>query len=171
MKRLAVLRHAKSSWSEPELEDFDRPLSGRGWEAARRVGRELAERGLCFDLIVASPAVRVRQTIDGLGDEFKAEAPIRFDPRLYLADEDRLLALVRELPEKVRRPLLVGHNPGLERLLVQLAGNEHDQLRSRIQQKFPTAAFALAEVPADRWDRVEWSRGTIVELIVPKELD
>ncbi len=171
MKRLFVLRHAKSSWDDPALEDFNRPLNDRGWKAARRIGRELNHRDLRFDLVIASMAARVRETIDGLRDKLDLNVEIRFEPRMYLADEQTLLSLVRALPEKVHAPLLVGHNPGLERLLVELTHDDGDGLRNRIATRYPTGAFAGVELPADRWTDVTPGDGEIVELILPKELD
>lgn len=171
MKRLAVLRHAKSSWDQLELEDFDRPLSERGRKAAKRMGAELSHRGFDVDLVLASSAARVRETIDGVREKFEFDAPIVFEPRIYLADEHRLLAIVRQLSESVRRPLIVGHNPGLERLLLELTRDDEDHLRHRIAHKFPTGAFALVELPAPRWSKINSGTGKIVELILPKDLD
>jgi phosphohistidine phosphatase len=90
---------------------------------------------------------------------------------MYLADEQTLLSLVRAMPEKVHAPLLVGHNPGLERLLVELTHDDGDGLRNRIATRYPTGAFAGVELPADRWTDVTPGDGEIVELILPKELD
>ncbi len=99
MKRLTLLRHAKSSWDAPGLQDFDRPLNKRGREAARLVGRELSRRKLRFDLVLASPAMRVRETLEELADGFGSALDIRFEPRIYLADPDTLLDLVRGLSD------------------------------------------------------------------------
>ena len=171
MKRLAVLRNAKSSWDQQQLEDFDRPLSERGRKAARRMGSEFENRGFEFDLVLASSAARVRETIGSLTDKFELRAPVTFDPRIYLASEDRLLAIVRELSESVHRPLIVGHNPGLERLLVELTCDDDEHLRDRMSHKFPTGAFALVELPAPSWSKIDPGSGKIVELIFPKDLD
>ena len=171
MKWLAVLRHAKSSWDDPDLDDFDRPLNDRGWKAARRVGEEMKERNYRFDLVLASPAARARETIDAVREKFAFNAPIRFDQRLYLATEQTLLVALRQLSDAVQRTLLVGHNSGLERLILELTGDDRKGLRDRLARKFPTAAFALIELPANRWDEVEPGSGALVELILPKELD
>jgi phosphohistidine phosphatase len=171
MKRLTILRHAKSDWGDPNLEDFNRPLNDRGWKSARRMGRELKERDMRFDLVVASPAARVRETIDGLREKYAMNVEIRFEPRMYGASEQMLLAMVRALPEKVHRPLLVGHNPGLERLLVELSHDDKHGLRDQIAGKYPTGALAVVELPAHRWAEVEPGSGQIAELILPKELD
>jgi phosphohistidine phosphatase len=171
MKRLAVLRHAKSSWDEPGLDDFNRPLNERGWKSARRMGRELKRRGVRFDLVLASTAARVRETIDGLAEKYDFEAPIRFEQKIYLASTQTLISLIRELPESVQAPLLVGHNPGLERLLVELTHDDEQGQRGRIEGKYPTGAFAVIELPSASWGKIEPGSGEIVELILPKELD
>jgi phosphohistidine phosphatase len=166
MKSLGVLRHAKSSWDGPHRDDLDRPLNARGWKAARRLGREFVHRGRCFDLVLASPAARVRETIDALFETVKAE--IRFEPRLYLASAEELFEIVRTLGESVRAPLIVGHNPGLQKLIIDLT--QDNGLRKTVIDKFPTAAFARVELPAEHWKTIEPQSGTIVEIILEKEL-
>jgi phosphohistidine phosphatase len=171
MKRLTVLRHAKSSWDDPNLDDFSRPLNERGWKAARRIGHELKHREMPFDLVLASTAARVRETIDGLQEKYDFAVPIQFEPRMYGATEHELLSLLQALPETVQAPLLVGHNPGLERLIVELTRDDKDGLRRRAAGKFPTAGVAAIELPARRWAEIGPGSGEIVELILPKELD
>jgi phosphohistidine phosphatase len=171
MKRLALLRHAKSSWDDPALDDFNRPLNDRGWKAARRMGRELKHRDMRFDLVLASTAARVRETIDGVQEKFDFGAPIQFEPTMYGASAESLLSIVRALPETVHKALLVGHNPGLERLLVELTRDDAGGLRQRVAGKYPTGALAVVELPAHRWGEIAPGKGKIVELILPKELD
>jgi len=171
MKRLTILRHAKSSWDDPQLEDFNRPLNDRGWKAARRMGRELEKRGMKFDLVVASTAARVRETIDGLTEKLRLNVEIRFEPRMYAASEEMLLSIVRDIGESAHAPLLVGHNPGLQQLIIALTHSDPDDLRSRVERKFSTAALAAIELPAHRWAEVEPGTGKVTELILPKELD
>jgi phosphohistidine phosphatase len=171
MKRLAALRHAKSSWDDAALDDFNRPLNDRGWKAARRIGRELKHRALRFDLVLASTAARVRETIDGVQEHYDFAAPIRFEPRMYGASEQELLSLVRALPETAHAPLLVGHNPGLERLLLGLTRDDEDELRHRVAGKFPTGTLAVLELPPNHWSDIAVGSGKIIELILPKELD
>ena len=170
MKRLALLRHAKSSWDDADLDDFDRPLNDRGWKAARRIGREFKHRGMRFDLVLASTAARVRETIDGVQENFEFNCPIRFDRQIYLASEELLLRLVRDLDERVERPLLVGHNPGLEQLLARLTSDD-DRLAGRGAQNLPTCAFARIELPVHRWAELQPGSGKMLELILAKELD
>ena len=171
MKRLTVLRHAKSSWDDPHLDDFDRPLNNRGWKSARRMGAEMKRRGMHFDLVLASTAARVRETIDGVQEEFDFGAPIQFEPRIYMTSEGTLMDLIRALPEKVKAPLLVGHNPDLEHLLVGLTRDDERGQRRRVPGKYPTGALAVVELPAKKWAEVAPESGEIVELILPKELD
>ena len=170
MKHLALLRHAKSSWDDPGIDDFDRPLNDRGWKAARRIGREMKQRRLRFDLVLASTAARVRQTIDGVQQGFDFEAPIRFEQGIYLANAEALLDLVRGLPEAVEAALLVGHNPGLERLILELTRDDAARLRQRVAVKYPTATLALVELAANHWSEVGPNSGEIVDLIFPKHL-
>lgn len=171
MKRLTILRHAKSSWDDPHLEDFNRPLNDRGWKAARRMGRELEKRGAKFDLVIASPAARVRETIDGLTEKLKLNVDIRYEPQIYEASLGTLVEMVRDIRESARSVLMVGHNPGLQQLIVELTHEAPDDRRSRVERKFPTAGLATIKLPVDRWNAVTAGIGEIAELILPKEID
>ena len=170
MKCLTVLRHAKSSWDDPHGEDFGRPLNDRGRRAAEWIGREFEQRHFVFDLVLASPAVRVRQTIEHVQRAFKFAAAVRFDERMYLADNATLLSLVRSLPEDVRKPLLVGHNPGLHDLLLDLTHGGGEE-RLKLQGGFPTATVAVVELQVEQWSAVQADSGKLVQLIPPRELD
>jgi phosphohistidine phosphatase len=171
MKRLAILRHAKSSWKDREIDDFDRPLNGRGQRAARRMGREMSERGIQFDFILASPAARVRETIDGVREGHALNAPLHFEPRIYMARVAELLELIGTIPDKADNALLVGHNTSAERLVIKLANDDDRGLRKRVEEKFPTAALAVIELPIDSWDDLQPETGRLVELIYPGDLE
>ena len=172
MKTLTILRHAKSSWDQPDADDFDRPLNERGWKAARRIGKELKHRNAHFDLGLASPAARVRETLDGVSETYgQFGFPVRFEPRIYLADTATLLQLINEVDDDIGALLLVGHNPGLELLVAMLTHDDKAGLRDRVEHKFPTAALAVIELPVGHWGDVEPGRGKLVELLLPKELD
>jgi phosphohistidine phosphatase len=170
VKRLAVLRHAKSSWADG-VDDHDRPLNERGWKAARRIGCEMKHRGMDFDYVLASTAARVRETLDGVREKFDIQAEIHFEPHIYLATEEALFALVRELPDGIQAPLLVGHNPGLERLIVELTHDDKRGLRDQVARKYPTGALVVIDLPAKSWANVEPGNGEIAELILPRDLD
>lgn len=171
MKRLSVLRHAKSSWKERELDDFERPLNNRGQRAARRLGRELSDRRMAFDFILASPAVRVRETIEGVSQEHDLGVPVRFEPRIYMARVAELLDLIGAIPDEAKEALLVGHNTSAERLVIKLANDDERGLRKRVEEKFPTAALAVIELPIERWEDLRPESGRVVDLIYPADLD
>ena len=170
MKTLTLLRHAKSSWAEPGMKDFDRPLNKRGREAARLVGADLKRRKISFDHILASPAVRVRDTLEELENAYGSPLDISFDEQIYLASPKALLSLVRALPETDASVLLVGHNPGMHEFALQLSKEDSDGLRGRITGKYPTGALASIELPVDRWSDAGTKLGTISALVLPREL-
>lgn len=171
MKRLTVLRHAKSSWKDRALEDFDRPLNARGRKAARLMGRAMTTRGMRFDYVLASPAVRIRETIDGVSEEHPLGVPVHFEPRIYEARVSELLELIGVVPDDAESVLLVCHNTSAERLVLKLAKEDDAGLRDRVEGKFPTAALATIEVPIESWGEVVPNSGRLIELIYPADLD
>jgi phosphohistidine phosphatase len=170
MKILTLLRHAKSGWDDPVTRDFDRPLNPRGRKAARTVGAEMKAQGLGFDLVLASPARRVIETLEEVEAAYGALGP-DYDQRLYLASAATLLEIVRSAPAEAERLLLVGHNPGLEELALRLTGGEGDTLRRQIEIKYPTATIAEIALPVDRWTDVRDGSGRIARFIRPRDLD
>jgi phosphohistidine phosphatase len=120
-RRLVVLRHAKSEWPDG-VADRDRPLAARGRREAPLAGRWLDEQLGTIDLVVCSPARRARETCVRVVEELVADPEVRVEERLYPGSPDDLLAVVRELPDEARTVLLIGHNPGLEELVEELAG-------------------------------------------------
>ena len=171
MTLLTVVRHAKSSWGDPDLADFDRPLNKRGRHAARQIGEELKKRGFKFDLVLASPAVRVHETLDGIAKGYGEELPVQFEPQIYDATDGTLFALVRRIPESAHAPMLVGHNPGLQQLVLALTRDDGSGPLDQVRAGLPTCAVALVELPAPRWAEVVENSGEIRELILPRELD
>jgi phosphohistidine phosphatase len=170
MKTLTLLRHAKSGWDDPVSRDFDRPLNPRGRKAARTVGLEMKAQGLAFDLVLASSARRVIETIEEVAAGFGAIEP-EFDERLYLASTATLIEIVRSTPDEVRRLLIVGHNPGLEELALGLSRRGEGGLRSEVEVKYPTGTVAEIELPVERWAEVKERAGRIVRFIRPRDLD
>jgi phosphohistidine phosphatase len=168
MKILTLLRHAKSSWDDPALTDFDRPLNARGRKAARTMGREMRRLGLSFDLILASPAARVTGTLNELAQGYGGAVATRQDARIYLASPETLLAIVRAVDDAVVRLLLVGHNPGLEQLALGLArrGTLHDLVAA----KYPTAALAELRFETARWRGLDEGAGMLARFIRPRDL-
>ena len=161
MKTLLVLRHAKSSWNNPALDDHERPLNKRGRRVAPRIGELVRQYGLIPDVVLSSDAVRARLTAEAVAEAARYAGEILLDPRLYLAspaDIRSLLATVRENAETV---MIVGHNPGLEKLVEQLTGERQD---------LPTATLVQIGLPIDQWRDLNLStRGTLVCLWRPEE--
>jgi phosphohistidine phosphatase len=133
VKRLLLLRHAKSSWDNPARADFERPLNERGRRAAPLVGRFMREQQLRPDLILCSPAERARQTAALVAEAAGLDAPLRYDERIYEATAARLVEVVTQTEETAGELLLVGHNPGMEELLELLTGEA---------RRMPSAALA-----------------------------
>jgi phosphohistidine phosphatase len=168
MKTLTLLRHAKSGWDDPSLSDFARPLNARGRDAARAMGRELRALGLAWDRVLASPAARVTETIDGLRESYGAIAPV-YDEGIYLASLDALLDIVRATDDACASLLVVGHNPGMERLALLLSrgGPLHDE----VALKYPTGALAEIAFAIDHWRDVGESGGTLARFLRPRDLE
>ncbi len=170
VKTLTLLRHAKSSWDDTVERDFDRPVNGRGRRAAARVGRWVADAGLEFDHVVASPAVRVRQTIEGVEDGLGHPLKPIWDTRVYLSSAATLLLLVQQFSDEHQDALLVGHNPGCEDLLLMLVPPGGD-LRAQAEVKYPTATLARIELDIERWADADDNIGELVQFIRPRDLD
>ena len=151
MLTLALLRHAKSSWDNAGIDDFDRPLNARGIEAAPRMGAELARLGLAPGLILCSPAKRTRETLSFIRPHLAGKAAIDFNNDLYLAGAADLLRLIRDNQSTAQTVLLIGHNPGLHALAVGLAGRGSASDLTRLEERFPTAALAVFSFQQTSW--------------------
>ena len=171
MKTLTLLRHAKSGWNDPVTRDFDRPLNPKGRRAATMIGRHLRSLDIAFDHVVASPAIRVVETLGEVATGYGRALDAVWDRRIYLASSATLLDLVRELPASVSRVLLVGHNPGLEDLVLQLVPDCQDLLRDAVEAKYPTASIAELGLPIDDWAQAAPAGATLARFIRPRDLD
>ena len=173
VRTLYLLRHAKSSWDDPELDDHDRPLSARGRRAAALMGAHLREEGVRPDLVLCSSARRARETYErvaaGLGGE-EGPPPVRFERGLYLAASDRLLEHLRAVPDEARAVLLIGHNDGLPQLALHLAGAAEGEARKSLAAKFPTAALAVLTFDLPSWRDLAEGSGRLTAVVVPKQL-
>jgi phosphohistidine phosphatase len=163
MKTLMLLRHAKSSKDDPQLDDHERPLTKRGKEAAKRIGRLIRDEKIVPDLIISSTAVRARKTAEKAAEESKYQGAIELEERLYLADPERIYAVVREFEARRERVLLVAHNPGISDFLSRLVQTE---------EEMPTAALAVIELPIASWSKLSAkTRGRVLNYWKPRELD
>lgn len=172
MKRLTLLRHAKSDWLDRSLRDFDRPLNARGMRGAKAMGLYAAEKKMVFDAVVASPAVRVTETIDHFEAAFGHTLNPDWDRRIYLASSVTLIDVLRGMPDNAGHVLMVGHNPGLEDLVFDLVPDDGSSpLRDVVEEKFPTAALATLDLAIDHWAELDNNKAQLVELIRPRDLD
>jgi phosphohistidine phosphatase len=169
MKRVYLLRHAKSSWKDRSLADRDRPLARRGRRAAKAMCSHLHAAEIRPDLVLCSPALRTRETLQRIEPGFRGEVETRIDEQLYGASEATLFERVRTLPDEIGSVMLIGHNPGLEELALALA-SEGEGL-TRMREKYPTGALATVDLPADRWSAVERGSGELVGYVRPSDLD
>jgi len=162
MKRLLILRHAKSSWKKPDQEDHERPLNKRGECDAPRMGRVLRANGVLPQLAISSTAKRARATLKRLLEAANATCEVRFAPELYMAGPREIIDLLRKLPDRYPRVMVVGHNPGLEELVEQLTGEAIE---------LPTAALALIDCKCRQWRDLDLQgTASLVQLWKPKEL-
>jgi phosphohistidine phosphatase len=161
MKTLLVLRHAKSSWSDPARGDHERPLNERGWRDAPRMGDLVREYGLVPDILISSDAVRAQLTAEAVAEAARYAGEILLDHRLYLASPADILSLLGTVRENAETIMVVGHNPGLEELIEHLTGERQD---------LPTATLAQIALPIDQWrDLTLSTRGTLLGHWRPEE--
>ena len=179
MKTLGLFRHAKSDWGDARARDFDRPLNKRGRKGAVLMGQHLREYGQKWNRVLSSPAVRAAETTElaseGAGqgnDPGCGSYAVNWDRRIYLASSAILIDLLREQEDGLDAILMVGHNPGLEDLIFDLVPDDGSSpLRDIVEEKFPTATFAVLQLDVDKWDDVIEGCARLVHLTRPRDLD
>jgi len=171
MKTVTLFRHAKSDWKDsPSIDDFDRPLADRGLKAAPKMGRAMRENGITPDLILCSSSVRTRQTLALAEPEAWDILPdIRFEDALYHAKSSAMTSMLQELPETVAHVMIVGHNPGLQKLAMQLT-KAGDDAETRLADGFPTAAVATLSFDIEAWGELSGKSGSVELFLTPKSL-
>jgi len=174
MLTLALLRHAKSSWNDGGLADYDRPLAKRGQKAAPEIGAELAFLGMRPELVLCSGSVRTRDTLDLVLAKLGGASPeVVYDDAIYMATPATLLSILRKIPNGTSPPrsvMVVGHNPGLEELAALLVGAGGDEDRNRMSAKFPAGAVAVICFDAASWASIGLGTGSLEHFITPKRL-
>jgi len=156
---LYLLRHAKSSWKDDSQKDFDRPLKGRGREAAEQMGKRLASEKLQDGVLICSPAARARETAQIVLKHSGLRMDQRFDERIYEASLRDLLQVVSEIPDDKQTAMMVGHNPGFEELLAFLTGEA---------RRMPTCALAKIKLDIPSWKDARAGEGNLKLFITPK---
>lgn len=160
MKRLFLLRHAKSSWADPDLADIDRPLNERGMDEAFFIGGHIGKIGVALDLIISSPARRAVDTANRVKDSLATDSEIACNDHIYEASPLRLLRAVSELSPNFDSVLIVGHNPGLEGFIRLLTGGIHPM---------PTAALADISFEIDNWAQIAAGGGKLNGIVRPPD--
>jgi phosphohistidine phosphatase len=170
MLTLSLLRHAKSSWDNPGAKDFDRPLAKRGETAAPRMGAFMASKGISPELILCSPAVRARQTLDLVLPLLTGTPTVEYEEAFYLAAPSVLLARLRKIGAKVHHVMIVGHDPGMQGLAMDLAGTGDAEALASLARKFPTAGLAVIRFKAREWAKIGPAKGHLELFMTPKAL-
>lgn len=172
MKLLGLFRHAKSDWGDPRARDFDRPLNERGRAGAAIMGRHIRDHRMLWNRVLSSPAVRCAETIELACHAAGQPVKVNWDRRIYLASSVTLADVLREQEGDPAAILMVGHNPGLEDLIFDLVPDDgNNPLRDAVEEKFPTACYAVLELDIDRWADLRDRCARLVHLTRPRDLD
>jgi phosphohistidine phosphatase len=171
MKTVTIFRHGKSGGKgNPNIEDFERPLSDRGLKAAPKMGAAMRDRKLRPDLILCSSSVRTRQTLALAAPEAWDNPPkVRYLKKLYEASAETLFQSLRQLPDDVGHVMIVGHNPGLQELAARLSP-PGSTIRLAFVEKLPTAAVASFDFNTERWSNLQPETGRLQLSISPNSL-
>jgi phosphohistidine phosphatase len=170
VKRVYLLRHAKSDWGSPGLDDHDRPLAARGERAAAVMGVHYAQQQYQPSLVLCSSARRTRQTLEALLPHLPGRPDLMVEERIYLASAGQLLARFQEVDDGQSGVLLIGHNPGIAELARALAGDGERASLRRLATRFPTAASAVCEFDLERWQDLAPGSGRLLSFATPKDL-
>jgi len=168
MKRLFLLRHAKSSRKDPSLPDHDRPLAGRGRRASKAMATYMREHGVAPALVLCSSATRARQTLDGVAPGLDGSHEVRIESELYQASAAGLLRRLQRVDAAVPSVMLVGHNPSIERLALDLASRGPEL--AELADKYPTGALAALEF-SGTWSELEADAARLVRFVKPRDLE
>ena len=167
-KVVYLLRHAKSSWDNPNLDDIDRPLAPRGEKAARALAEHMEQEGIAPALVLCSPARRARETLDLVRPGLPPETDVRVEDGLYGAGRADIVRMIRRLPDELPSVMVVGHNPVLHELALALTATGAGL--DRLAAKFPTGALAELSFPVNRWAELAAGSAKLTAYVVPKNL-
>ena len=170
MLTLSLLRHAKSSWSNPALPDRERPLATRGVTDAPLMGKAMAERGIDPELVLCSSARRTRDTLDLVLPELRVEPKIVYVDALYHASPEEMLEMLHGIQPGANRVMLVGHNPEIQAFALDLVGSGPKHFRDRLRTKYPTAGVAVINFVSGLWKSVSVNSGTLNLFLSPRDL-
>jgi phosphohistidine phosphatase len=168
MKKLVLMRHAKSSWDDPDLEDHERPLTARGRKAATQIAKYLEDSRLAPTIVLCTTAARARETLELIRPALGDSATVKIEPKLYGAGSKELLARIRRVSQAAPSALVIGHNPAIQDLVLELVPDA--PLADQIRRKFPTAAVATLHIRVGEWRNVAPAKASLVEFVTPKGL-
>jgi phosphohistidine phosphatase len=170
MRRLMLLRHAKSDWSAPGQRDIDRPLSSRGRDSAAVMGRYMAQHGLVPDRVLVSSARRTRETWELLAPAFDRQPAFAYEPGMYEASPARLLEIIRTADRAIHSLMLIGHNPGMQEVAAMLVATGDVHARQQLHEKFPAGALAVLDFATDDWQTLRPNAGRLDRFVLPRAL-
>jgi phosphohistidine phosphatase len=170
MRRLLLLRHAKTERAGPGERDRDRKLTKRGRADAPVVGAYMARHGLIPDLALVSPATRAMETWTLLAEALGKEPRVVKDERIYNAEVETLIGIIRET-RKARALLLVGHNPGLHDLALRLIASGDIEMRERVSEKLPTSGLVVIDLAFDDWSKLHAGAGRLARFVSPRLIE
>ena len=170
MLTLSLLRHAKSSWSNPALPDRERPLATRGVTDAPLMGKAMAELGIDPELVLCSSARRTRDTLDLVLPELRVEPKIVYVDALYHASPEEMLEMLHGIQPGANRVMLVGHNPEIQAFALDLVGSGPKHFRDRLRTKYPTAGLAVINFVSGLWKSISVNSGTLNLFLSPRDL-
>jgi len=171
MRRLILLRHAKSDWTGIGLKDRDRALAARGRDSAPKIGAYMAHHALVPDLVLVSTAIRARDTWGLVAEAFRRAPPVRYEERIYETGPKAIFDVIKAVDSEVHVLLVVGHNPGLRDLAEFLIASGDVDARQRLLDKFPTAGLAVIDFPVDDWAKLHPKSGRLDRFVAPRLLD
>ena len=167
MRRLMLLRHAKTERAAPGERDHDRKLMKRGRADAPVLGAYMAHHDLAPDLALVSPAVRAQETWALAAPAFDKIPRMETDNRLYPGNTQKLLDLIAE-PRKAQKLLIVGHNPSLHEFALQLIASGDVKAREQLHDKLPTSGLVVIDLPIDEWPLVRWHAARLERFVTPR---
>ncbi|RAI44888.1 SixA phosphatase family protein [Rhodoplanes roseus] len=171
MRRLILLRHTKADPAGAGISDHARPLNGRGGTAADRIGAYMARHHLVPDRVLCSTAQRTRDTWAHVAHQLGEPPAAEFERRIYDASLERLLAVVKDIPEEAHAALVVGHNPGLHQLATALIATGDVEDRERLREKLPTGGLVVIDFAVDHWKAIRPQGGRLDRFVSPRTLE
>ena len=168
--RLLIFRHAKAEKGAPGMRDRDRPLAPRGRKEAPRMGKYMARHKLLPHGALVSPALRTKETWEGLASALPDPVPVTFEDRLYDSGPEAIVAVLRETGGRVPTVMIVGHNPGLHEAARLLIASGDVEARERLNEGLPTAGLVVIDFAGNDWDKLHPRSGRLERFVTPRTL-